>query len=47
MDAENFSVDDGSKDKKVKDLAAAFPDRCVTVLLLTFLVEAVDLSDLT
>lgn len=26
VDAENFAVDDGSKNKKVEDLAAALPD---------------------
>jgi hypothetical protein len=44
--AENFAIDDRSKDKKVEDLAARLPDRSIAVLLLTLLVETVDLSNL-
>ena len=47
MHAKKLAVNDGSKHEKVKDVTASFPDGCVAVLLLTFLVEAVDLCDLT
>lgn len=47
VNAENLAVDDGSEDKEVKNLAARLPDGCVTILLLAFLVESVDLGDLT
>jgi hypothetical protein len=47
VNAENLTINDRSKDEKVEDLAAGLPNRGVAVLLLTLLVEAVDLSDLT
>jgi hypothetical protein len=47
MHTEYFAIDDGSQGKKVEDLATAFPDGGVAILLLTFLVEAIDLGDLT
>lgn len=43
---EDFTVDYGSKDEEVEYLAAAFPDRCIAVLLLAFFVETVHLGDL-
>ena len=46
VDAEDFTVNDGAEDEKIKDLAAAFPDGCVTVFLLTFFVKTIDLGDL-
>ena len=46
VNAENFAIDDRSKDEKVEDLAAGLPDRSIAVLLLTLLVETVDLSNL-
>lgn len=46
MNTENLAVDDSSKDQEVEYLATGLPDRSVTVLLLTLLVETVDLSDL-
>jgi hypothetical protein len=46
VNAENLAIDDRSKDEKVKDLAAGLPDRGVAVLLLTLLIETVDLCDL-
>lgn len=46
MNAENFAVNDCTKHKEIKDLAAGFPNRGVSVLRLTFFVETVDLSDL-
>lgn len=47
VDAENGTVDNGGKNKKVKHLAASLPDRGVAVLLLALLVETVDLGDLS
>lgn len=44
--AEHFAVDDGGQDEEVEDLAAGLPDGRVAVLLLTLLVETVDLGDL-
>lgn len=44
--AEYSAVDDGGQHQEVKYLAACLPDRRVAVLLLTLLVEAVDLGDL-
>lgn len=46
VDAQHLAVDDGCKREKVEHLAAGFPDRCVSVLGLAFLVEAVNLGDL-
>ena len=46
MNAEDFAIDNGAKDKEVEDLAARFPDGCVAVFLLAFFIEAVDLGDL-
>jgi hypothetical protein len=47
VDAENLAIDDSSEDQEVEYLATGFPDACVAILLLTLLVEAVDLGDLT
>lgn len=47
MDAEKFSIDDGSEDKEVEDMAARLPHGSVAILLLTLLVESVHLGDLT
>jgi hypothetical protein len=47
VNAEDLTINDSGKDEEVKDLAAGLPNRGVAVLLLTLLVEAVDLSDLT
>ena len=47
MDAEDFAVDDRAKGHEVKDLTACLPDGCVAVFLDAFLVEAVDLGDLS
>jgi hypothetical protein len=46
MHAKDFTVDDGGQGQEVEDLAARFPDGGVTVFLLTFFVESVDLGDL-
>lgn len=46
VNTKNGAVYNRSKDQKVEDLAACLPDRCVAILCLAFLVEAVDLSDL-
>lgn len=46
MDAQNFPVDDGGEGQEIEDLTAGFPDRGVSVFLLAFFVEAVDLGDL-
>ena len=43
---EDLSVDDRSQSQKIKDLAAGFPDGGVAILLLTLLVETVDMRDL-
>jgi len=44
VNTENFAVDDCTENEEVEDLAAGFPDRGVSILLLTFFVETVDLS---
>jgi hypothetical protein len=44
--AQHLVVDDGSDGKKVEDLAAVAPGVCISVFVLTFVVEAVDLRDL-
>lgn len=46
VDAKDFAVNNGAKDKKIEDLAAGFPDGGVAVFLLTFFVETVNLGDL-
>ena len=46
MHTEHLSIDDGSQGQKIKDLATGFPHGGVAILLLTFLVKAVDLGDL-
>lgn len=46
MNAENLSINDSGEDKEIENLAARLPNRCVTILLLTLLVETIDLSDL-
>jgi hypothetical protein len=46
MNAENFTINNSGEDKEIENLTARLPDRCITVLLLAFLVETVDLSDL-
>ena len=45
--AEHRAINDSRKNQEVKDLTASLPDGGITVFLLTFLVEAVDLSDLS
>ena len=47
MNAENLSVDDGAEREIVEDFRAVAPDGDGTVLAQTFVVEAVDLSDLS
>ena len=46
MNAEDFAVNNGTKDEEIKDLAASFPDRGIAVFLLALLVETVDLGNL-
>jgi hypothetical protein len=46
VNAENLAVNDSSKDEKIKYLAARLPDRRVSILLLAFLVKAINLGDL-
>lgn len=46
MYTQHFPIDDGSQREEVEDLTAGFPDRRIAILLLTLLVETVDLSDL-
>jgi len=46
VNAEDLTINDSSKDEEVENLAAGLPDRRVAVLLLTLLVETVDLSNL-
>ena len=46
VNAKDFTINNGSKDQEVEDLAAAFPYRGIAVLLLTFFVKTVDLGDL-
>lgn len=47
VDAKNGTVNDGGENKEVKHLAACLPDRGIAVLLLTLLVETVDLGNLS
>lgn len=46
MDTEYLAINDSSEDEKIENLAATFPDGGITVLLLAFFVEAVNLGDL-
>ena len=46
VDAEHFAVNDRTEDQEIKDLATSFPDRGITILLLTFFIKSVDLCDL-
>jgi len=43
---EYSAVDNGGQDKEVKDLTAGLPNGGVAVLLLTLLIESIDLGDL-
>ena len=47
MHTEDASVDDGAEGEVVEDLATPSPDVTAAVLTLTFVVEAVDLCDLS
>ena len=47
MDAKYLSVDDGSEGEEVEDLAAGLPYGSIAVLGLAFLVETVDLGNLS
>ena len=47
VQAEDLAINDCSKNEEVEDLTAGFPDRGVAVLLITFFIKTVDLSDLT
>lgn len=47
VDAENLAIDNGSKHEEIKNLAACLPHRRITILLLAFFVESVDLRDLS
>ena len=46
VNAENFTINNGSEDKEVKNLAARLPDRRIAVFLLALLVETVNLGNL-
>src|SRR3954469_7660765 len=47
MYAKDLAIYYSCEDKKVKDLAARLPNRCIAIFLLALLVEAVNLGDLT
>ena len=47
MNAENLAVNNSSKDEEVKNLAARLPDRGIPILLLAFLIETINLGNLT
>ena len=47
VNTEYSAINDSSQGKEVKDLTAGLPDGGISVLLLTFLVKAVYLGDLT
>ena len=47
MDAENSCVDDGSESEVIKNLGAVAPDINRSVFSETFVVETVNLSDLS
>ena len=44
---EDISIDDGSQRKIIKDVCAVFPGVGVSVLLIDFVVKAIDSSDLS
>jgi len=46
VNTEYSTINDSSQGEEVENLTAGFPDGGVSVLLLTFLVKAVDLGDL-
>jgi hypothetical protein len=45
--AEDLVLDEGGKRKEVEEVGEVFPDVCVAVLSQAFVIEAVDLGDLT
>lgn len=47
VDTQNLAVDDGAQRHEIENLAAGLPHGCTPVLLETFLVETVYLSDLS
>ena len=47
VNTEHSSINNSGQSEEVEDLAAGLPHRSVAVFLLTFLVEAVDLGDLS
>lgn len=47
VDTQNGSINNSRKDKEVKNLTASLPDGCIAIFLLTFLVETIDLRNLT
>lgn len=47
MNAKNPTINDGSQVQIIKDLTTGFPNVCIAVLVLTFVVETVDLGDLS
>jgi len=47
VEAENLVVDKGSEGKVIEEICEVFPNVCVAVLPETFVVEAIDLRDLT
>lgn len=46
MNTQYLTVNDGSQGEEVEYLTARLPDSGIAVLLLTFLVKPIDLSDL-
>jgi hypothetical protein len=47
MYTEKLAINDSSKDEEVKHVTASLPDGCIAVLLLTLLIETVNLCDLS
>ena len=45
VDTEDLAVDEGRNREKIKDFATIFPDIAVPVLVLTLVVEPVDLQN--
>jgi hypothetical protein len=47
MEAENLIVDESGKREVVEEICEVFPHVCVAIFPETFIVEAIDLGDLT
>lgn len=47
VEAEDLVVDKGGEGEEIEEIGEVLPDVCVTILAKAFVVEAIDLGDLT